>query len=203
MSEFTFQEKHGEDIYETFEWDNTWIEHATDRETKRVLYIGDSISCPTRRKATIETGDKIYFDGFGSSKGLDNPVFKEALSVFTSQIPHVDAVVFNNGLHGFHLDDRTDYAKFYEEFVCFLMEKYKVPVAVVLTTFVKKETISRVHARNEVALKIAEKYSLPVIDFYTLSEQNSHLIAADNVHFTDEGYSILARALVKAATELL
>ncbi len=201
MSEFTYEKNNSQEIYETFEWDNTWIEHAVDTDTPRVLYIGDSISCPTRRRATLDCGEKIYFDGFGTSKALDNPVFRESLKVFTRQIPRIDAIVFNNGLHGWHLDE-TQYGEYYESFVKFLIEEYKVPVFIVLTTYIKQERYERVKARNAKALAVAEKYSLPVIDLHKTSLENAHLIAADNIHFTDEGYLIFAREIIKSVEGL-
>ena len=202
MDRFTFEEKNTGIIYETFEWDRTWIEHTPDTKTPRVLYIGDSISAPTRGMATAAAEHKIFFDGFHTSKAVDNPVFKETLRLFTKQIPHVDAILFNNGLHGWHLDDESEYAEYYESFVKFLLEEYKVPTFIVLTTFVNKDYYERVKVRNAKALEIAEKYSLPVIDFHSASLENKHLIAQDNVHFTDPGYEILAGEAVKAVKEL-
>ncbi len=202
MSDFTYEQNNTKEIYETYEWDNTWIEHANDKETPRVLYIGDSISCPTRRKATIEAGEKIYFDGFGTSKGLDNPVFRESLTLFTRQLPKINAIIFNNGLHGWHLDEE-EYARYYEDFVKFLTEEYRVPVFIVLTTYIKQERYERVKVRNAKALEISKKYSLPVIDFHKVSLENAHLIAPDNVHFTDEGYLLFAREALRAVREVL
>ena len=40
MSDFTLENGKNEVRYETFEWDNVWIDHANDKTTKRVLYIG-------------------------------------------------------------------------------------------------------------------------------------------------------------------
>lgn len=50
MYDFTYEyrEKDIKDmykgLYETYGWDNTWIERLSNLESKRVLYIGDSIS---------------------------------------------------------------------------------------------------------------------------------------------------------------
>ena len=95
-------------VYETYEWDNTWIEHADDSNRKRVLYIGDSISCGTRHIATNLTDCRILFDGFGTSKALDNPYFEDMLRLVAARESRRDAVLFNNGFHGFHLDDKTE-----------------------------------------------------------------------------------------------
>lgn len=205
MVKFTYEADRQADVkYETYEWDSTWIEHANDTEVPRILYIGDSISCATRHIATANSGNKIFFDGFGTSKGLDNPFFKESINVYVAQSPSKDAVIFNNGLHGWHLADDGDYAAFYEDMVKFLLDKFKdVPIAIVLTTDVESaETSKRVTARNEEALKIAEKYSLPVIDLHSVSVANKNLLSEDGVHFTHEGYVSLADEILKRLPEI-
>lgn len=82
MQNFTYENENRNEKLETYEWDNTWIDHADDTKTKRVLYIGDSISCATRTLATAKSDEKILFDGFGTSKGLDNPFLKECIKIF-------------------------------------------------------------------------------------------------------------------------
>ena len=46
-------------------------------------------------------------------------------------------------------------------------------------------------------MKIAEKYSLPTVDLYTLTSQDD-LISADGVHLTPDGYKMLASTVVDA-----
>lgn len=50
--------------------------------------------------------------------------------------------------------------------------------------------------RNAAAKRIAEQYGVEVIDFYTLSERNADKICSDNVHFTNDGYELLAREIL-------
>lgn len=189
---------------ETFEWDDAWIEQANDREKPRVLYIGDSISRGTRRVATFRSGERIYFDGFATSKAVDNPYFAPALSVFAKQQARREAVVFNNGLHGWHLKDDTEYKEHYERMVQYLLEEFSdTPIALVLTTYVNSEVrYDRVIARNKAATEIAEKYGLAVIDLYTVSKDHADLLTPDNVHFTQAGYELLADALIAGVTNL-
>lgn len=84
MSDFTYETENRSNRYETYEWDNIWIEHANETECKRAAYIGDSISVGTRRIATARTNEEILFDGFGTSKALDNPYFKDSIRLFLS-----------------------------------------------------------------------------------------------------------------------
>ncbi len=215
MSNFTYEEKDISTPLETFEWDNTWIDHTADTTSPRFLYIGDSISCGTRRVATIATGEKLLFDGFGTSKALDNPFLKDSVKLFAAQQPRRDAIIINNGLHGWHLDDKTEYKKHYKDFIEFLLEEFKgTPLFIVLTTNVVSKTYIpngsdkesreiRVKNRNAAALDLAKQYGLKVIDLYTLSAENPQLLCGDGVHFTTEGYEAVANKIITTLCEEL
>ena len=198
-SEFTFQSELNGLALEDLEWDNTWWEQAPDKFLPRVLYIGDSISCGTRRQATFAAESKILFDGFGSSKALDNPYFEDSLRLFAKQQGYRQAVLFNNGLHGWHLEDSGSYAEYYLKTLRFLKAEFKnTPVAVVLTTAVSDPVRNeRVKERNKAALSAAAQIGCHVIDLFSVSVKYSHLRSGDGVHFSDEGYTKLAEKIVK------
>ena len=194
MSQFTYEKTESMNKLETYEWDNTWIEQTAKSDARRVLYVGDSISCGTRRIATERSGGKVLFDGFGTSKAVDNPYFNESVKLFAAQVPYIDAVIFNNGLHGWHLEDEGEYRAYYEKTVAFLMKEFgSLPLYLVLTTTVRDEVReARVKVRNRVAREVAEKYSLPIIDLYTLSVEKVDLRSGDGVHYTPDGYACFA-----------
>lgn len=204
MSEFTYENKDTNFELETFEWDNVWLDHITDPTLPRILYIGDSISCGTRRVATIASGEKLLFDGFGTSKALDNPYFKESLLLFARQQPHRNAIIINNGLHGWHINDGEEYKNLYKNMLEFLMENFKdTPLYIVTTTHVANpEREQRVIARNKMALELAKELNLGVIDFYALSAKNPELVGGDGVHFTPDGYKALAETLLETFKDL-
>ena len=205
MSNFTYENRDSRDIYETYEWDNTWIDHANKADAKCVLYIGDSISCQTRRHATKLTEDEVLFDGYGSSKGIDNPYLMDSIRLFALQEGRRDVVLFNNGLHGWHLSDDTEYKSCYENVVKALMEEFKgIPIILVLTTHVadcKRE--KRVIARNEAVMEIAKKYNLPVIDLYTEALKNHKHLQECGVHFDETGNICLAKKIVSSVSEMI
>ena len=203
MKGFTYEFENSYEKLETYEWDNVWWEHANVTGAARALYIGDSISCGTRRIATEVAEEKIYFDGFGTSKAVDNPYFAESVRSFARQQGERDVVFFNNGLHGWHLDDKTEYPERYEELVKFLVEEFEgTPVAIVLTTAVADPVRdARVVERNKAAIAIAEKYGLPVVDLYSIVKDNMGLLVGDGVHLRPEGYRLLATELVARAKE--
>ncbi len=191
-------------ILETYEWDNVWWEQTSVSDVPRVLYIGDSISCGTRNLATAAAENKILFDGFATSKAVDNPYFYDAVRMFAKQQGYRNAIVINNGLHGAHLEDSTEYKEHYENMVKFLLSEFKdTKLILLLTTCINNDSINeRTKNRNKAVCEIAEKYNLPVIDFYKVSEGIQHLLS-DGVHFTEEGYKVLAKELAGRVREII
>ena len=192
-----------ETITESIVWDDTWIHWLDQPAATRALYIGDSISRGVRVVGNGMFGTKLFFDTFSTSKSLDNPYFFPTLKMFADQQPHREAVLFNNGLHGWHLTEE-EYGELYDAFVDELIREYgHDKIYLVLTTYSASEHYpnNRVIARNEIALRIAKEKNLKVIDLYTVSEANKeHLL--DGVHFDDIGYTALANALADAIKEL-
>ena len=204
MDKFTYETEDRNSELEQMEWDNVWWEQTSNSEAARVLYIGDSISCGIRHIATERSNGKYLFDGFGTSKAVDNAYFASAVSLFAKQQQRRKIVIFNNGLHGFHLDDTKEYKEYYEKQVQFLLEEFKgTPVALVLSTYVVGEDHERVIARNNGVREIGGKYNLPIIDLYTTSAEYKHLQIQDGVHYTTEGYEKMAEKLLEFIEEIL
>ena len=197
MSEFTYETKVSAQKLESLEWDNVWWEQTENETTNRVLYIGDSISCGTRRQITLLSKGEYLCDGFGTSKALDNPYFQPSVELFMKQQNRCDAILFNNGLHGFHLSNE-EYEKHYNEMLQFLLKTEK-PVYVVLTTDDVRHPQQNeiVNARNEIAKALAKKYQLPVIDLHTVAINNPNCHVPDGVHFNAEGYALLAKCILE------
>lgn len=203
---FTYEFENSSLPLEQYEWDNTWVDNANEKDKPRVLYIGDSISCGTRGIINSKAQKNLFCDGFGTSKGLDNPYFAESVKLFARQVGRYDLVLFNNGLHGWHLSDKEEYARYYEGLLKELMDFFgKTPFAIVLTTDIleSEERRARVKVRNEVAKEIAARYSLPVIDLYSKSFEVEQLHRPDGVHFTPEGNDILAEFLLGEMKRLI
>ena len=197
MSEFTYEKNDTRRRLECYEWDNVWFEHTEKTDKKRVYYVGDSISCGIRRIATAVSENELLFDGFGTSKAIDNPFFIESLKLYASQLNRMDAILFNNGLHGWHLTE-SEYQEYYDSVIGEILKIYpEVPLFILLTTHLSDPNrAGRVVERNKGALRVAEKYGLKVIDIYTLSLENDNLLATDGTHFTQDGYKLFAEKIV-------
>ena len=198
MSEFTYETNNTSKKLETYEWDNVWWEQTANETAKRILYIGDSISCGTRRLITSLSESKIVCDGFGTSKALDNPFFIPSLELFMKQQSKCDVILFNNGLHGWHLSDE-EYEKYYDEMLLFLL-KTKKQIYILLTTddIALPNRMEMAKARNKIATKLAQKYNLPVVDLYTVARSNPELHIPDGVHFKPDGYKLLAKCILES-----
>lgn len=190
-------------VLEDIEWDDIWWERTGDAGKPRVLYIGDSISRDIRPRMARLAGGEILFDGYATSKAVDNPFFIEGVSLFARQEKARSLVLFNNGLHGFHLHDRGTYRSAYEDLLRRLGDVFSgTRMAVVLTTAMGDMRNERVIARNESAAAAAGKCGLPVIDLYAPSFAICDM-HRDPYHFAPEGGEILAGHLLGAVRALL
>ena len=113
-------------------------------------------------------------------------------------------MLFNNGLHGWHLDDVTQYKMYYEKMIRFLLDTFKgTPVVLLLTTHVAdEEQDARVCVRNHIVLELAKKYDLPVVDFYAITK-GADLLVHDGVHLKPEGYQLLAQTIVNEISKYI
>lgn len=184
---------------ETYEWDDAWIEFANDAETFRVLYIGDSISRGIRHIINKLADGKARIDNFATSKAVDNPYFLKAIELFVNQTNGSDLILFNNGLHGFHLNTE-EYKKYYENIVVNLLNDYpKAELKLVLTTYTKRscDNLKIVNERNHAVRSIASKHGLEIIDLYAVSYKCQDMLSADGVHMSEDGYNILAKSILE------
>ena len=205
MTSFTYEFENKKTSLERYEWDNVWWECADELDAERVLYIGDSISCGVRRTATELANNSLLFDGVGTSKAVDNPYFMNLISLFAKQQGSRRVICFNNGLHGWHLEDAIEYKQYYETLLSAILKEFeKTPVLLVLTTSVlNKEREDRVVTRNNVVKEIAKKYNLPIVDYYSITKGREDLFTEDGVHLSQEGYTLLADCLVRSIKEVL
>ena len=60
-----------------------------------------------------------------------------------------------------------------------------------------------VEVRNKAAVKIAKKYGLKVIDLHTPTFNSKELLTDDGVHYTSDGYKIIASEILKSVSEFV
>lgn len=201
MVDFTYETKNTDDTLETYEWDNIWYEQAPKDDKARALVIGDSISCGYRRKINDILHNKMYVDGYGTSKALDNPYFIETARLVIHQQRHTKLIQFNNGLHGWHLS-LQQYKLLYVQMIRNLIKLCpNAKIIIALTTPVRdKDDLDKFDARNEIVLQrneiatqLAARHGFYVNDFYTPLASRPDLFLSDGVHLNQNGYEQLAK----------
>ena len=201
----TYEIKTTRSPLETYEWDDIWWDHAPDKEGKRILIIGDSISRGYRRAAAKIENRDFYIDGIATSKAVDNTTFYTLLDYYAQSGLPYDAVFFNNGLHGWHLDDSEKFKAHFEKLAAYIKERFSPKsFYIVLTTPVRKskqteifdERNERAKLRNISAAEVAEKLGAETVDLFSLIENRPDLYTQDGVHLVDEGYDLLANEIL-------
>lgn len=190
---------------ESYEWDDLWRIKANDLETDRLFLIGDSISRSVRNASAVLFEGEMHVDNLATSKGIDNPYFLPTIELAMKQEPNCKVIHFNNGLHGWHLSEE-DYYVHYDALIGELAKKYPdVKIIIGLTTPLRVQNDvekidprnERVIKRNEMALKIAEKYNLPVCDLYSVLSGTHEYHAVDGVHLKEPGCELLAKTIAE------
>lgn len=67
---------------------------------------------------------------------------------------------------------------------------------ILLSTFTKKDYDDITAKRNEAVIRIAEKHGIDIINLYSVSKENGATLCSDDVHFTDQGYELLAKEIL-------
>ena len=192
---------------ETYEWDDIWWDNAPDTSARRILIIGDSISRGYRRAASKLPDRDFFIDGIATSKAVDNATFFTLIEYFAKNELSYDAVFFNNGLHGWHLDEES-FGKYFLELAKYVKEKFSPKKFYIVTTTPARkfqnteifdERNERVKIRNLSLKEAARSLGADVLDFYSLIEGREDLYTQDGIHLIDEGYTLLAKEVIKAA----
>lgn len=204
---------------EGIEWSRVWRESAAS-ETKRVLLIGDSIIDGSKSLIGKHLAPDMAITAYVTSKGLNNPYFIKELSLLCEQEDFAyEAVYLNSGLH-FHGQSAEEYKQNYERLVSDI--RALMPSAPIIIgastpwtegnaaaardydTPLTLEGEVRFHERNNtvkeynvMAKKVAESRGLEFFDAYTLMLENTAHKAPDGVHYTAEGYRILAEKIAE------
>ena len=121
-----------DEIREEVEWCNIrWFDGADTG--KRVLLIGDSITLGYGNVVCEKLKEKqIHTAWLCTSKSIDNPSLRKEIEYAMSEYP-VELIHFNNGLHGWHLNETT-YADALEKMLVWIKETYPMCKLVFATT---------------------------------------------------------------------
>lgn len=174
---------------EMYEWDDIWFDHATDVTLRRVIVFGDSITVNFRFALIEQLGGEFYVDNYGTSKAADNPFLLANMDMILAQKKH-DIIHFRTG-HGHH-QYAHEYERNTERIVSYLVTKYPEKKLIMSLKPYRVKDADYVIPRNEAIVRIAEKYSLPIDDLYSLTLDRVDLLMEDGVHLNQRGREVVA-----------
>lgn len=190
---------------EAIEWTNMWLDHPEDKDKKRVLLIGDSITQGMKDEVKKAVGEDILVDALTTSRAPDNESLLTEI-FYVLNMAEYDIIHFSNGLHGMY-QPIDDYELTYSRVLEKIMEKApKARIILALSTPItlpedslkfNEERNGIVLERNKAVERIAEKYGLEINDNYSEVAGKTGIGAGDGVHYNAEGYRLLGNRVGK------
>lgn len=199
---------------ETIEWSKFRWEEESARYKPRVLFIGNSISVGYFPFVSDMLNGQAYCDHYATSRSVEDPTLYKEIEMAMGNYNH-KVIHFNNGLHGWHLNN-TQYEEGLRKCVRFLM-KHKTKncrlIYSLTTPYPSKEPGIKldekmntvVLERNKIARRIMAEYDIPVIDLYNEVEPELETLSIQkgNVHYKQEGYEMMAKKIGSKIREML
>ena len=193
---------------EQFEWIHSWCDETLKDDLPRVLLVGDSITFGYQERVRQLLQGVCYVDFIATSYAVDTKIYNTLIHNFMVDSKY-SLIHFNNGLHGIHISKRT-----YKSKVAKLLSKVEGQSKVVLTTTTvaykpgnkrfDSAWIKRVRERNSAMQALAQERGYGVDDLFSASmaiAKENRL--EDGIHYTPQGYNILAECVVKSIRENL
>jgi len=185
-------------IREQIEWISIRWHNDPDKKMKRVLLVGDSIVVGHGTRVHELLKEEMCVDYFATAKNITDIEFMNELE-FMLQRRNYELILFNNGLHGFNIEDDL-YEPALREVFSILKNKTPHLAWRTSTPMLNKENMEefnpdrtpRVIRRNNDAAKLAKELDLPILDLYTPMSENKQFFNHDAVHYTEEGQQVQA-----------
>ncbi|MFA5865695.1 MAG: SGNH/GDSL hydrolase family protein [Phycisphaerae bacterium] len=196
-------------IKEFIEWTNMRWNNAPDTQKPRILLVGDSIVVGHGDQLFELIKDNACLDYLATAKCVSDTDYMTELDYMLSR-NNYRIILFNNGLHGWDVDDKIYAENLREVLTClktktqFLVWRNSTPQRIVgnLEEF-DVENNPRVIKRNAEAEKIARALGIPTLDLYTPMAKNPGCFNADGVHYNDDGKKFQAEAIAAFFMPLL
>lgn len=161
-----FQPKNSEHQKESIEWSIAYAFNAPDRESKRVLLIGDSICHAYGNDVRQCLADCVNVSYWASSKCVTDADYFRELDFYLDAYPY-HMICLNNGLHSL-ATEKVAWTEAYEAVVSFIRARHpQAKLSLVLCTAMNSPKNEIVITLNGIITEIAQKYQLPIVDLYT------------------------------------
>ena len=192
---------------EDIEWLRIWCEETND-SLPRVALIGDSITEGYFRLVQKAFEGIARVDYLATSYSVESEIYKSTVKALIDDSDYA-VVHYNYGLHAYSVNEDR-YEKGCREMLAYISKRAKTVVGTTTTVLnedLKTESVhwkDKVRLRNERLLSIAADMGLSVDDLNKVSKD----LAGDNrtpdgVHFSENGYQVLAKSVVESIKKIL
>lgn len=191
---------------EKYEWVRIWWDNANDSSGPRILLIGDSITAGYRPFVKEMLDDITLVDQLATSRSIADPALMKELKYVLSEYNY-EVIHFNNGLHGWHVDEET-YRESLEAAILEILESQKTCRLIIATTTPstikgKPDELNSdrdvvITGRNRIVKEISLKHGLLINDLYAHIIGDSGIRHDDGSHYNEHGWKILAEKVVSA-----
>ncbi len=176
-------------IREDIEWSIHYAYNALDKNSPRVLLIGDSICNGYQTFVREKLEGRMNVSFWASSKCVTDPDYFRELEFYLDYLPYTH-ICFNNGLHSL-TTDRTEWEAAYKKVIGFI--RFKCPdakLSLTLCTPLKDPSLTAISKElNDFALK----QDIPVTDLFTpMDKLDRDKFWTDTYHFTNEAKAMQA-----------
>jgi len=187
-------------VLEDIEWISLRWHNAPDTSKPRVLLVGDSIVAGHGTLVYELLKENLCVDFFATSKHITNSDYMSDLDIML-QKSNYELILFNNGLHGFDVDDKyykqalfdaLTYLKTKTNCLCW---RSSTPMLSANLNDFNSERTPRIISRNRDADEVANSLNLASLDLYTPMAENKSLFSQDAVHYTEEGQKTQAKMI--------
>jgi hypothetical protein len=199
---------------ERIEWSRFQWEQESATDKPRILFIGNSISVGYFPMVSAQLKEAANCDHYATSRSVEDPAFYKETKMAMGKYNHT-VIHFNNGLHGWHLNNEQ-YEKGLRKYVQFLMRHKAKNCQLVYSQTtpypskepdvkLNEEMNSVVLERNRIARKIMQEKGIEVIDLYSLVEPEleKYSIRKGDLHYKKEGYELIAKKISEKILELI
>lgn len=178
-------------IREDIEWSIHYSFHALDRESPRVLLIGDSICNGYQDAVRKRLEGRVNVSFWASSKCVTDPDYFRELAFILDELPF-SMICFNNGLHSL-TTDREEWTHAYRAALDFIRARHpETLLSITLSTPLKKPELTQISASlNAIALETARERGLGVLDLFSpMDGLDRETYWTDTYHFQQSAKEI-------------
>ena len=176
---------------ESIIWHTYYSYNARDKQSPRVLLVGDSVCRGYHDQVRNILAKKVNVTYWATSNCITDPLYLQMLELVLAR-EKFDIIIFNNGLHSL-ATDRAAWRKAFSLAMDYLGKRVPETKVVVLNSTPKKDDDPRVKEINQLTEAVAAEKSLILADIYSFCAGWNKKEWRDLYHFNNKAKKMQAK----------